>query len=373
MGAFGLIATNTIGQGDTRASGLRPILAARAPWPEGKLTAKRVAELEARDADRSRFGGTITRAVKRLKWPGEAAVVVSVVHVLKGRAEGAELDGAPVDRISAYLVKGDYDDSPAALEENAGKAFQGSILLGMGFTFDDVAAAKGEAEPLVEMERLIARDPRNAERIKPYIGGDEVNTSPTHAHHRYAIDFENFPLRRDPSLRSWFLNEGTEACEKHRREWLRDGVVPGDYPDPVAADWPDLLEIVERRVKPERDKQNRKALRERWWQYAEKRPGLRNAIKDLSKVCVTSQISAQHCFAPIGADVMCAHRLFVFTSDEILTPAILQTRVHEVWARAFGYTLEDRNGYSSTDCFETFPFPPATRPTPPSRPSAAAT
>jgi hypothetical protein len=58
-GVFGLIATNTIGQGDTRASGLATILAQ---------------------------GGAILRARRRLKWPGEAAVVVSVVHVVKGVA-----------------------------------------------------------------------------------------------------------------------------------------------------------------------------------------------------------------------------------------------------------------------------------------------
>jgi hypothetical protein len=48
----------------------------------------------------------------------------------------------------------------------------------MGFTFDDVAAAKGEAERLETMHSLIAKDPRNAERIFPYIGGDEVNNDP---------------------------------------------------------------------------------------------------------------------------------------------------------------------------------------------------
>jgi N-6 DNA Methylase len=58
-GVFGLIATNTIGQGDTRASGLTTIIA---------------------------DGGAILRARRRLKWPGEAAVVVSVVHVVKGKA-----------------------------------------------------------------------------------------------------------------------------------------------------------------------------------------------------------------------------------------------------------------------------------------------
>ena len=59
-----------------------------------------------------------------------------------------------------------------------GKAFQGSIVLGMGFTFDDDAAAKGEADILDDMRALIAKDPRNAERIFPYIGGEEVNSDP---------------------------------------------------------------------------------------------------------------------------------------------------------------------------------------------------
>jgi hypothetical protein len=55
-GCFGLIATNTVRQGDTRETGLRSILAA---------------------------GGTIIAARQRLTWPGAAAVVVSVVHVIK--------------------------------------------------------------------------------------------------------------------------------------------------------------------------------------------------------------------------------------------------------------------------------------------------
>jgi hypothetical protein len=56
----------------------------------------------------------------------------------------------------------------------------------MGFTFDDAAAAKGEAENLATMRALIAKNPENAKRIFPYIGGEEVNTDPRHAHHRYA-------------------------------------------------------------------------------------------------------------------------------------------------------------------------------------------
>ena len=55
-GCLGLIATNTIAQGDTRSTGLRFIC---------------------------QNGGMIYNATRRYKWPGLAAVVVSVVHVFK--------------------------------------------------------------------------------------------------------------------------------------------------------------------------------------------------------------------------------------------------------------------------------------------------
>ena len=105
------------------------------------------------------------------------------------------LDGETVDTITAFLFHRGGHDDPARLKANAGKSFQGSIVLGMGFTFDDTDT-KGVATPLAEMHRLIAEEPRNRKVILPYIGGEEVNTSPTHAHHRYVINFRDWPLRR---------------------------------------------------------------------------------------------------------------------------------------------------------------------------------
>jgi hypothetical protein len=76
-GTFGLIATNTIAQGDTRSTGLRWVCT---------------------------HGGTIYAARKRYKWPGMAAVVVSVVHVCKGPLTGPfDLDGEEVPVITAFL------------------------------------------------------------------------------------------------------------------------------------------------------------------------------------------------------------------------------------------------------------------------------
>lgn len=329
-GIAGLIATNTIGQGDTRDTGLTTIL---------------------------RDGGAIARATRRLKWPGEAAVVVSVVHIAKGAVASPVLDGRRVRRVSAYLVEGDLDSSPERLAANARKAFQGSIVLGMGFTFDDVAAAKGEAESLETMRALIDKDARNAERIFPYIGGEEVNTSPTHAYRRYAIDFFDRPLRRDSSLKSWFLNEGSEACDKRRREWLRDGIVPGDYPDEVAEEWPDLIEVVRRRVKPERDVQKRDALRNRWWQYAEKRPGLYRSLEPLERVLAVSRVSPQLGVAQLRTGCVFAESMVIFAFANLAPLAALQSRPHEIWARFFSSSMKDDLRYGPSDCFENFPFP----------------
>ena len=297
-GIFGLIATNTIGQGDTRASGLTYILAQ---------------------------GGEITRAVRRLKWPGEAAVVVSVVHVGKGTTERAILDGRPVHRISAYIVEGELDTSPASLAANSGQAFQGSIVLGMGFTFDNEAAAKGNASSLNDMELLIKKNPRNADRIFPYIGGDEINTDPRQLHSRYVIDF-------------------ADMTESQARQ-----------------SWPDLINILERLVRPERQKQKRVDLRNRWWQFAYRKFGLYKAIATLPHVLAMSRVSSHLAFCFLPGGMVYSIDCIVFALTDHGSFAVLQCRIHELWTRFLTSTLEDRLRYAPSDCFENFPFPSGSR------------
>ena len=138
-GAFGLIATNTIAQGDTRATGLRWI---------------------------RHHDGTIFAARKRIKWPGQAAVVVSVVHVHKGAFTGPfDLDGRRVDLITAFLFHAGSDDNPQRLQENANKSFQGSIVLD-GLTFDDTDKS-GVASPMSLMHEVIRKDPRTPRGSSP--------------------------------------------------------------------------------------------------------------------------------------------------------------------------------------------------------------
>jgi hypothetical protein len=304
-GALGLIATNTIAQGDTRSSGLRWICL---------------------------NGGTIYAARKRTKWPGVAAVVVSMVHILKGDYEGVKLmEKRPAEQISAFLfTKGGHDD-PKQLAANAGMSFQGSKIYGQGFTFDDSGLADedtpGIPSPIATMERLIAENPKNAEVIFPYIGGEEVNSSPTHVHHRYVI---NFGERYE------------EECQSN---------------------WPDLTALVCRKVRPERDRLKGTAdatrLKQRWWIHGRSRQEMYESIVRHDRVLVTALHQPNWQLAFMESGQVFSHALAVLSLSSLEWIALLQCRAHEVWARFLGSSMKDDLRYTPSDCFETFPFPTA--------------
>ena len=292
-GALGLIATNTIRQGDTRATGLRWI---------------------------RQHGGTIYNAIRRFRWPGEAAVVVCVLHILKADSvDGVLLDGRVVPVITAFLFDQGTDEDPYGLGANADGSFNGSYPLTMGFTFDDTDK-KGVASPIWRMQELIASEPRNAECIKPYIGGKEVLTDPSHRYHRFIIDF------------------GTRTLLEARQ-------------------WPDLIDIIEQKVKPARDGDKREVYRNLWWQFAERRPALYLAIRSNQRVLVTAQTASNFApsFIPNGS--VYDQTLVVFALQSSAAFAIIQSLPHDLWAAFFGPTMEDRRRYAPSDAFQTFPFP----------------
>ncbi len=354
-GTFGLIATNTIGQGDTRSTGLRWICT---------------------------NGGSIFRALTRYKWPGQAAVIVSIVHAAKDVVPSRRLlDGRAVDEITAFLLHTGGHEDPERLQANTDESFQGSIVLGMGFTFDDAGRKTsdepasgldeevdvvGVPSPLSEMERLVAENPKNHEAIFPYIGGAEVNSSPTQEHHRYVINFRDYPLRR-ADLEAKAQDRGSAprdaastwhgASADQREEWCRSGVVPLDYLEPVADDWPELLVIVKERVKPARDTDNRMAYRDRWWHFAEKRADLQTAIADLDRVLAISRVGQHAAVAFLPTGMVYADSLIIFPLLTHSAFCALQSRPHELWARLLGSSMKDDLRYTPSDCFETFPFP----------------
>lgn len=73
---------------------------------------------------------------------------------------------------------------------NANKSFVGTYVLGMGFVLTPE-----------ERAALVQKDPKNPERIFSYLGGQEVNSSPTQDFERYVINFGIRRLRRRSSGR----------------------------------------------------------------------------------------------------------------------------------------------------------------------------
>jgi hypothetical protein len=231
------------------------------------------------------------------------------------------LDGKPVEQITAFLVDKGGNDDPHQLLANEGKSFQGSIVLGMGFTFDDT---NPNATPIAEMHRLIEENPKNQECIFPYIGGEEVNKSPTHAYYRYVIDF-------------------------------------GEMSEEEAREYPDLMAIVEEKVKPARDKlgnnPDAKRRKNNWWLWGRYTPALFNAIAHCDRVLVTSRVSQTAAFTFLPSKIVYSEQLVVFPLETYSEFAILQSRIHEHWARFFGSSMKDDLRYTPSDCFQTFPFP----------------
>ena len=298
-GTVGFVTTNTIAQGDTRETGLTWILREQ----------------------KGQASGSIYQATRRYKWVGAAAVVVSIVHLQKGSfSTEKKLNGKTVDRISSYLVKGYRDESPKKLHSNSRLSFAGVYILGMGFTFDDTDSSE-VASPISEMLRLVDKNQRNKEVILPFIGGSEVNSSPSHRHHRYVINFGEMDLEE------------------------------------VKQTWPDLLSIVEAKVKPARLKQKREIRKRYWWRFGEPSPSLFRSIASLTRILVQCRISPHLGFVFLEPGSVFDISLNVFCLDQMGSYTILQSRLHETWARFFGSSMKDDLRYTPSDCFETFPFP----------------
>lgn len=222
----------------------------------------------------------------------------------------------------------------------------------MGFTFDDTDK-KGIATPLSEMRRLTSANPNLASRIFPYLGGEELNDSSTHEHHRYVINFEDWPLKRSDLGETW-----RNASDEKRKAWLYSGIVPSDYYGPVAADFPELLEIVEQNVKPAREQQDDDFARKCWWRFLRPRPELNSACRGLQRVLVTNAQASPHlCVAFSKPTYVFANSLNVFPLQDWHAFTLLQSRVHEIWARFMCSSMKDDLRYNPTDCFDTFPFP----------------
>ncbi len=305
-GGFGLIATNTIAQGDTREVGLDQLVADNC---------------------------VISRAIPSRKWEGSASLEVAYVWLRQGNWLGEfVLDDKVVDGITAFLTNpGKAIGNPEKLVANQNKSFQGSNVLGLGFTMS-----------LEEAQILIEKDIRNKDVLFPYLNGDDLNSSPDQSPSRWVINFFDWPL----------------GVEHDNPKNLKVRLYASDYPD--------CLAIVRQKVKPERDKlglksdASAKGYAKYWWLYGRRALELYKEISGMKQVLVIPETTKFCTFSLCPTSIVFSHMTKVIALETLDKFALLASTFHEVWVRLYSSTLETRLKYTPTDCFETFPFPPST-------------
>ncbi|MFO0041003.1 MAG: class I SAM-dependent DNA methyltransferase [Pseudomonadota bacterium] len=127
---------------------------------------------------------------------------------------------------------------------------------------------------------------------------------------------------------------------------------------------PAIWQHLHDRVYPERQQNRDPKLRSEWWLHRRSNEQVRGAISGLNRYIATVETAKHRVFQMIDGRVRPEHVLIVIGINDYAPLAVLQSRVHLVWALATGGTLEDRPRYNKTKCFETFPFPEAAKESP---------
>lgn len=242
--------------------------------------------------------------------PGTGRGVLAMVTKEKrsGRETIIELTEQSGD-IQVDLSIGAAVASAEPLASNAKLSWMGVKMSGDGFKIDRATRAKFAADgfPLDRMPLIVA--------------GSDVTDQPGEL---YAIDAYKL----------------TEAA-------LRDK-------------WPGVYQHLYDRVKPERDQNDRKSYREKWWLFAEPRPYLRNAIAGLDRYIVTSETSKHRVFRFISTlETVIDGSVIAVASDDAFILGVLMSRIHRTWADRAGGRQGAGNDprYQNEVCFDPFPFP----------------
>ncbi|WGY02172.1 SAM-dependent DNA methyltransferase [Nocardioides sp. QY071] len=290
-GGLGLIATNTLAQGDSREVGLDQLVS---------------------------HGFVILRSVQSRRWPA-ASAMLDYAAVWGTKAQVSQsvhrvADGDRVHSISTLLEpEGTARGNPLKLRENSGIAFAGVNVNGDGFLLSAEEAAS-----------MIAKAPRNAEVVRPYVGGEDLNGSPTHQASRWVIDF---------------VQASIGEAEK--------------YPEPL--EW-----LKKRAYSYRQSLTNKPKLQSEWWLHERSALSLRKAIAELDEVLAITVVSKTVMPVRVSTDCVFSLAVCVFAQDSYAFQAIVSSAFHQAWAIKYGSAMKSDPRYVPSDTFETFPRPTAT-------------
>jgi type II restriction/modification system DNA methylase subunit YeeA len=264
--------------------------------------------------ERIKERGDIFWAYADRKWILDGAMVhVSMVGFDDGSTSWRLLDGREVPSINSDLTSSVDATRAALLEENANISFQGP-------------SPKGAFDIEADIARRMLATPRN------------INGRPNSDVVRPVVS-------------------AIDIGQRSRMKWTIDfGLMSLDN----ASEYEVPFRHVQDHVYPVRSKNRRMAYAEKWWQYAEARPGMRNAVRGKRRYIATPRVSKHRVFVWLEPQVLANDGTIVFARDDDYFFGVLHSNLHELWARRTGTQLREAESgfrYTPTTTFETFPFP----------------
>jgi len=117
---------------------------------------------------------------------------------------------------------------------------------------------------------------------------------------------------------------------------------------------------VKQHVKPKRERNRRENRRKYWWRHGEPGTRLRAALQGKTRQLATPRVAKHRVFKWFDPSVFVTDAVVAFARDDDYFFGIMQSRVHELWARRTGTQLRDVESafrYTPKTCFKKFPFP----------------
>ena len=299
-GCAGLVATNSIAEGDSRRVALDSL---------------------------TRTGFSIINARRNIPWPGTAAVIISPFVVIRHEWKGARfLNEIEVDSINAALQAG-KSRVIHSLKANARLCFVGSYILGEGFVLSDV-----------EARDLLDDSSSSKDVLLPYVNGVEFNAFPDTQPRRWVICFWDWEIERAKRFDAYFKRIETTVKpvrdkvdrERNRvRWWLHAENRPGLY--------------------------HAIGLGQRFAKHPAKWTASQPALHRVLAKTKTSETWAFG-FLPVG--IIFDQGLTVIAREEASMLAVAQSGFLEWWTRESGAgTMFKTDQRFSPTMFEGFPLP----------------
>jgi len=282
-GCLGLVMTNSIVEGVNLLSGLQFIV------------------------DNA---GIIYRAYTNRLWTGSASVFVTEIYLSKNSQLkiAKVLNNSVVDNINSRLAA-EISMQPHELQNNLDWSIKGSELVGDFFVSKE------------QRDYILAKEPRYANVIKPFMGGQKFVSENNPIPDRFVIFLGDMPLK-DAEL-----------------------------------NYPVAVNILRERFFTNEKPNENMPPRKNWWLFHRSKQALYEKSEKLRFILLRPYTSNMSWFEFAPTDWVISNSLVAILSDDIKVWAVLNSSIHEEHAVAYASRMKTDLRYTPSTCFGYFPFP----------------